>query len=140
MKVRRVYRYTCDFCKRSNCSKSSISTHEAKCFKNPNRHCTMCLAQWPIDGIAGPMAALSDANESNEAQLVEAVAKIVEHCPACVCSVLNQCDRPKVTWDNEFGDSGEHRYRFKWDYAKARDAYLNEQRREEASYVWPPRP
>ena len=79
------------------------------------------------------MAALSDANEANEEALVREVEKAVEYCPACTCSALNQCDRPKVTWDNEFGDSGEYRYRFKWDYKKARDAYLNEMRREEVA-------
>ena len=126
MKVRRVYRYTCDFCKRSNCSKGSISTHESKCFKNPNRRCTMCGAQWPIEGLAAPMAALSDTDEGNEAQLVEAVAKAVEYCPACTCAALNQCDRPVLEWEDEYGDSGKYKYRFKWDYKKARDAYLNE--------------
>ena len=133
MKVRRVNRYTCDFCKRSNCSASAISSHESKCFKNPNRHCTICDAQWPIDGLAAPMAALADVDKGTEEKLIQAVANAVDHCPACICSALNQCDRPILEWDNEYGDSGKYKYRFEWDYKKARDEYLNDQRREEAS-------
>lgn len=42
MKIRKVNKYYCEFCKKTNCSRSSISKHEKRCTNNPNRECGMC--------------------------------------------------------------------------------------------------
>jgi hypothetical protein len=39
---KKVWRYYCEFCKKSNCSGGSISKHEKHCTMNPNRICRMC--------------------------------------------------------------------------------------------------
>lgn len=42
MRVKKVNRYYCEFCKKSGQSASHISKHEKRCTLNPNRHCGMC--------------------------------------------------------------------------------------------------
>lgn len=42
MKVKRINRYYCDFCKKSGCSKSHLQHHEERCTLNPNRTCGVC--------------------------------------------------------------------------------------------------
>ena len=42
MKIIKVNRYYCDFCKKANCSAPAMSLHERHCTLNPNRTCCMC--------------------------------------------------------------------------------------------------
>jgi len=44
MKVRRVNRYYCDFCKKSGCAAGHMKKHEKHCTLNPDRVCRMCQA------------------------------------------------------------------------------------------------
>jgi len=56
MTRRQVWRYKCDFCKKSNCSGPSVKKHERGCTNNPARICGMhvhCKAQQPpLQGLA----------------------------------------------------------------------------------------
>ncbi len=137
MKTRRCLRYSCDYCKKSGCSKSAMMQHEVRCFRNPARRCTVCERQWPIAELAPKMEALIDVDDSNEEALINAVGEVVESCPACMLSAILQT--PITAHDGEYhGFDGcsfnrIERHWFRWDYAKARDAYRAEQRSEESS-------
>lgn len=54
MKVKRVNRYYCDFCRKGLCSKYWMERHESSCTANPKRQCRMCeafaSADLPKDG------------------------------------------------------------------------------------------
>jgi hypothetical protein len=142
MKQKRVLRYYCDHCKKSGCNKAAIRDHEAKCFHNPNRHCPICEAQWPLDGLIAPMAALVDIDEKNEETLIQAISDAVDGCPACICAALLQGPIPTIeveheNWDGSQSSITKHRYWVTWNYKKAMDEYMSERRSEEASYIMP---
>lgn len=44
MKVKKVNRYYCDFCRKGLCSKYWMERHESSCTANPKRECRMCQA------------------------------------------------------------------------------------------------
>ena len=132
MLKRRVWRYTCEHCKKSNCSSSAMRTHELRCFKNPNRRCPVCEAQWPLDCLKEPMAAMAEINKDNEEALIKAISDKVESCPACTFAAIIQAPVAQVESGGENSDL--HRYWITWDYKKARDEYRAEQRAEEASH------
>ncbi len=132
MKQRRVWRYTCDHCRKSGCGKAAMRDHEARCFKNPARHCPVCERQWPIEELEAPIAACSDMDKGNEAALIQSISDAVEQCPACICAAIIQAPLPML---ETVEDGPLHRYWCSWDYKKARDEYRAEQRQEEASYL-----
>jgi len=136
MKKRKVWRYTCDHCGKSNCSSWAMKQHELRCFKNPQRKCPVCGAKWPRGELAAPMAALADIEESTEGALIRAIESAADGCPACTLAAIIQGPLPMVEWDipgefhfGEFheGTHGEYRYRVKWDYKTARDEYRRDQ-------------
>ena len=115
MKTKRVNRYYCDYCKKSNCSAPSISKHERHCTMNPNRKCRMCER---VDHLPVPMPDLlavlpdpesMDNPQYNETrldglsfcetrqgylQIVEAalpkLRELTSNCPACILAALRQ--------------------------------------------------
>ena len=42
MKIKKVNRYYCEYCKKSGCSAYHIQKHEKSCTVNPGRICNMC--------------------------------------------------------------------------------------------------
>lgn len=95
MKKRKVWRYTCDFCKKSNCSGGSIASHELHCTKNPARVCRMCSrvgdTQRPIAELIaaieyGPMPEFDDLTERR----IEKLRAVAHNCPACVLGAIRQ--------------------------------------------------
>lgn len=149
MKKRRVWRYTCEHCKKSNCSSSAMALHELRCFKNPTRKCPVCEVTWPSSGIAVAMQAMSEIDQSTEKSLMSDLADACESCPACIMSAIYQAPLPMVDPDvsgyrdlegvwHDGNPQPEYRYRIDWDYKKARDEYRAEQRAEESALVWPP--
>lgn len=134
MKQRRVWRYTCEHCRKSNCSKSAMTLHESRCFRNPARKCTMCQAQWPLPELAPLMAALSEVTTETEAALIAPISEAVDGCPACICAALRQSNTVRMDGYEDFhGRWCEHEVRhwFQWDYKAARDAWMSEQAQEE---------
>lgn len=145
MKKRHVWRYTCEHCKKSNCSGGAMAQHELRCFRNPARCCPVCEAQWPLDWLVEPMKALEEIEEATEEALIAKLREAVEGCPACMCAAIMQAKLPMIEWDTpgeyhfgEFcpGSHGSYRYRVKWDYGKERDAYRAEQRASEEERVF----
>lgn len=89
MRVRKVNRYYCDFCKKANCSAASINKHEKHCTMNPNRECGMCdvVKNKPV-----PMKKLLQVTPTTNAtkELLEPLRGLTDNCPACILSALRQ--------------------------------------------------
>lgn len=141
MRVRKVNRYYCEFCKKANCSKPSMAKHESRCTMNPNRVCRMCTLfenlQHPITEI---IALLPDPKkyrvvEENGAEyfgngLAEAVGtalpevrKLVENCPACIMAGLRQAGIPgNITHEFDFKKESESWMNDFW--AEKRQEYM----------------
>ncbi len=110
MKRKKVWRYYCDFCKKSNCSAASISHHEKRCTLNPDRHCGMCaivdLPQKPMpeliellkdiriledkeyDGLVG--VSINYILHGDMDAALERLRDETENCPACILAALRQ--------------------------------------------------
>jgi hypothetical protein len=83
MRRRQVWRYYCDYCKKANCSASSISNHEQHCTMNPNRTCRMCKWQ--------PKQKRLTLTEMKEALAVSfARLRFLVQCPACILATVKQ--------------------------------------------------
>jgi hypothetical protein len=78
MKSKRVWRYYCDFCRKSGCNGGHIRKHEASCCSNPDRVCRMC--RW-VDAEQKPTAELRAAFESGG---LDSLRKAADGCPACI--------------------------------------------------------
>ncbi len=121
MRVKKVNRYYCDFCKKANCSGRSISKHEKRCTMNPNRECGMCQLyeneQRPISELLAilpepePLIVRNrDWDGSEDIRQLEEAVKIAlpklrdlsGDCPACILAALRQ-KKIYVTIANEFG-------------------------------------
>jgi len=97
MKKRQCWRYTCDFCKKSNCSASSIAKHERHCTKNPNRVCRMCIRVGDVQAtMTDLIASIRYVDEPLFGDRVASSRKLGElrnlshNCPACILSALRQ--------------------------------------------------
>lgn len=107
MKVRKVNRYYCDFCKKANCSASSISRHESACTKNPNRACRMCamldLEQPKMKDLLrilpNPKKFSYEQDGTKQyfsnfwvqvEKAMPALRKKTNNCPACILAALRQ--------------------------------------------------
>lgn len=118
MKVKKVNRYYCEFCKKSGGHAGAMRKHEKHCTMNPDRECRMCkminMAQPDMKKLLAlfpPMeqfeverkAVLRDGYNSSNIDLddypgyTEAVEKAFEQlkeetngCPACILAVLRQ--------------------------------------------------
>lgn len=89
MKVKKVNRYYCDFCKKANCSSVSISRHEKHCTMNPKRECRMCKI---LKNKTVPMKKLLQITPTTNAtkELLEPLRGLVDNCPACILAALRQ--------------------------------------------------
>lgn len=126
MNKRRVWRYSCEFCKKSNCSAASISKHEERCTLNPARVCGMCkmvkhpqanmpdllallpnpeTLEIPSDEAAWEGRTFTDINGSLAAALPLLRAKS-HNCPACILAALRQKKIP-VPMVTEFNYTDE---------------------------------
>lgn len=107
MRIRRVNRYYCDFCKKANCSGASIKNHEERCTMNPNRVCGMCKM---LDNEQPSMPALLDSLPDLASLMrtyegegcgyqyiieldraaVQRLRDVADNCPACMMAALRQ--------------------------------------------------
>jgi len=104
MKTKKVNRYYCEFCKKANCSASSISTHEKSCTLNPNRFCGMCakldLPQAKMDDLLAilPKPEIQEdgmwgSSISNIEHVEKSMAELrglSNNCPACIMATIRQ--------------------------------------------------
>lgn len=109
MKVRKVNRYTCEFCGKSNCSASHISRHEERCTLNPKRICGFCkLLEQEQPDIAAIIASLPSESEYkktdafddnyNSDYLNKTVLPMLRektgNCPACILAAIRLAKIP----------------------------------------------
>ena len=111
MKIKKVFRYYCDFCKKSGGSKYHLQKHEEHCTLNPNRKCGVCEA---MGGTPVPMNELLNLlpdlknfvvpvsdnffSEEDSYSMPEETAKEIliklreatDGCPACIMAALRQ--------------------------------------------------
>jgi hypothetical protein len=122
MKIKKVNRYYCDFCKKANCSGGAIKRHEERCTMNPNRKCGMCsLVQANQKPMSELLALLPDpkqfeisndwgksftdglATASNLA--LDTLKEKTGGCPACILAALRQKGIP--VWMTNFNFKAE---------------------------------
>lgn len=90
MKRRRVWRYSCDFCRKSGCSASHMAKHERGCTANPDRVCSahLALSENKVQPtIAALVAVLKGIDPIVE---VEQLRKIAGGCPMCMLAGIRQ--------------------------------------------------
>ena len=108
MITKKVNRYYCEYCKKANCSASSISRHEKACTLNPNRICRMCgifdLEQTKMADLLTILPKPVTTKDEygfitliNIKEIEAAMPKlkeITEDCPACILATLRQMEIP----------------------------------------------
>ena len=114
MITKKVNRYYCEYCTKSNCSAGAMSKHEKHCTKNPDRKCGMCdvmeedqqsisdmLALFPpIDTIKGTYE--NDGYSNSEDWIytdnlqiaIKNLRDLVNNCPACILAAIRQAGIP----------------------------------------------
>ena len=103
MKRKLVYRYSCDFCGKANCSAASIAKHERGCTLNPNRTCGMCataqLETVPRNELQTALQADIDSTKDGYAdtdyrQVYPRALEEMTNCPACKLAAIRQLPLP----------------------------------------------
>lgn len=111
MRVRKVNRYYCDFCKKANCSSASISKHEKRCTLNPSRECGMCKftgnKQTNLQDLILSIPQINKyrpeedylnveecKQEIQDKEIIKILGEKTNHCPACIMAALRQAKIP----------------------------------------------
>jgi len=138
MKVKRVLRYYCEFCKKSGGGKAAMIKHEEHCTMNPNRICGLCNGVYTDADLPDMIALLPDPEEYQDEDATGkwytpmlttdanvALGKIREltECPACILSAIRQRGIP-VPVVSDFN------------YQKESEAYLSERDNEPEREVY----
>lgn len=137
MKKRKVWRYTCDFCKKSGCNGGHIAAHEKQCFRNPDRNCPFCQA----GSVRALLSIMDGITEDNEDEKLKQLKEAAVDCPACILSVLMQIPQQECEFESDPmwpGDEPKvHHYTRRWcsswNYKQAADDYMREKRDEETA-------
>lgn len=96
MKQKKTWRYFCDYCGRSGCSKFHMRKHEAACTKNPGRNCRFCVLlgedQAPITELLRhiPDYMASSTSKHQEFEVPQSLRELAGGCPACILATLRQ--------------------------------------------------
>ncbi|RRJ96811.1 hypothetical protein Ga0100231_023885 [Opitutaceae bacterium TAV4] len=128
MKKYKCWRYKCEHCGKSGCRADAIRDHEARCFKNPARRCSICQSQWPRPDL---LALLEGVDAGNEAEKVKEVEKAADFCPACTLAAITQAGTYVVDQEYPDGVLREVQCRPSYDYKAAMDEYMRDLRMEE---------
>jgi len=117
MKIKKVNRYYCEYCKKSGCSAGHMVKHEKHCTMNPNRICRMCEIvscnsamkkpisisilkklfpnpkEYVIEDEYGWISYLDEFGIKVEKAMIK-LREFTNNCPACILAVLRQCGIP----------------------------------------------
>jgi len=109
MKRKQVWRYYCEFCKRSGGSGGHIARHEKSCTANPDRVCGFCVRAEEMQApMAALIAALTSCGRDWEAG-VKVVRKVANACPACMLAAIRQSGVQKqMVKVGDLGEENEH--------------------------------
>jgi hypothetical protein len=115
MKKKQVWKYYCDYCKKSGGSKYHIEKHEKGCTLNPNRVCGLCKIvgnkQSPIETLIAILPNIenyrstvidrygfkSEYYDDFDTVLhgkLDILRETVDNCPACIMAALRQAKIP----------------------------------------------
>lgn len=109
MKVKKVNRYYCEFCKKSGCSGGHIRKHEERCTMNPNRICGMCKlldnTQPDLQKLIAilPKTKLEECEGGEMYRSVDLTDEFREAsggCPACTMAAIRQSNLPVPAYRN----------------------------------------
>lgn len=89
MKIRKVYRYYCDHCKKSGGQRAAMVKHERGCVRNPDRQCGFCAVAQQKGGDVNRRLLKTLVVVLQECGL-ERLKKEACHCPACVFAAIVQ--------------------------------------------------
>lgn len=134
MKARRVWRYTCDFCRKSGMRKDAIAAHEARCFCNPARKCTMCEDMQ--EPLAELMALFEGAEQETVQTFVDKVETAAHGCPACTVAAIRQTPHldtihENTTFDGVSLPDSHGRLWVNYNYKEKASAYLHQKLSEQ---------
>lgn len=108
MKVKKINRYYCDFCKKSGCNKYFITRHEKHCTLNPERKCRFCQkaeqetrpmkeltavlhkTKQQVDALGDQRTIDNDAEIWKKA--INKLKELTGDCPACILSAIRQAN------------------------------------------------
>lgn len=126
MKVKKVFRYYCEYCKKAGCSKFHLQRHEDHCTKNPHRKCRMCEqlgnAPEPISELLSLIPEIDqfariinhdfelsgndaydetvyEIPESIQLEIIEKLREKTGGCPACMLATIRQKNIPLYAID-----------------------------------------
>ena len=119
MTKKQVWKYRCDYCKKTGLSAGHMTNHERHCTNNPNRICRM-HARIAGEDIAAPtMPDMFRALKLRplENAMIE-LRRIAHNCPMCILAAIRQTGIQK--WDGDPGGSGPPDLRF--DFKKELEA------------------
>lgn len=90
MRQKKVWRYYCDYCRKSKGTRQSMEQHERHCTANPNRECRMC--EMNPDHVQRDMAEILNKGLCKTGCEIsyDALVKATGGCPACMLAVLRQ--------------------------------------------------
>lgn len=77
MRSKRVWRYYCDFCKKSGCHSGHMREHEKHCVRNPERKCRRCAK-------TGSLQATREELLTAAAVGLDELRRASEGCPVCM--------------------------------------------------------
>ena len=123
MRVKRVNRYYCDYCKKSGCSGGHMKKHEKRCMHNPDRECGFCLAEGkrgkadlaPLVAMLPDPAKFSKPGRDWDGREIEdcpqwnmdfdaavkaalpALFEAADGCPGCILAAMIQRGTPTTT-------------------------------------------
>ena len=137
MRKKQVWRYWCDFCKKSGCSGGHMKRHELTCTANPNRSCRMCDSSIPPTDHLAILAQPGTTTEEWQEKM-KALRLAVDNCPCCILAVIRQSgiqkidptEGPSISQDNMTWDGHTLGFDFKEEGA----GWLKDKHEENASY------
>lgn len=131
MKKKKVWRYYCDYCKKSGCSAYHIQRHEGACTNNPGRHCNMCNV---VQFNNKPIDELVEALGCGDRDGVDKLRELSEGCPACMLAAIRQS---KLQLQTDEVDGWEQHFHVDFDYQMEKANFwssYNDEMAEKASY------
>jgi hypothetical protein len=93
MHSKKVYRYYCDFCRRSGCNSGHIRRHEESCTHNLNRVCRMCAHAAGEPGTQRPIPELVAALDSGG---LDELRRTASGCPVCMLAAITHWRKREV--------------------------------------------
>ena len=123
MKKKRVWRYYCEYCKKSGCSSYHMQRHEIICTMNPDRHCGMCdVADIPQQPMEDLISSIGDGKSG-----IEKLRELTENCPACILAAIRQSGVQKFTVDADGYLNENFITEFdEFDFKQERDSFWSE--------------